>query len=181
MVSKIRMPRIDANVDEGAIGHWLKDVGDRLAAGEPLVEIVTDKATFQLESERTGFLRSRLVVEKSVVPVGYIIALLSDEENETLPDVTSENETVMQQHREALLFGAGGPGEPVEAAGRGSQLGKRGPGHARPRATPAARKLAERTGVPLDQVRTSADGIVREDDVLDYIRQSGQHGGDDDG
>jgi len=178
MVSKIRMPRIDANVDEAAIGHWLKDVGDRLAAGEPLVEIVTDKATFQLESERTGFLRSRLVVEKSVVPVGYIIALLSDDENETLPDVASENETVMQQHREALLFGAG---EPVEAAGRGSQVGKTGPGDARPRATPAARKLAERTGVPLDQVRASADGIVREDDVLDYIRRSGQHGGDDDG
>jgi len=180
MISKVRMPRMDANVDEAAIGCWLKNPGDGVAAGEPIVEIITDKATFQLEGERAGFLRAHLAPEKSVVPVGYIIALLSDEESEPLPDVTDENEAVMRRYREALLFGAGQASEPPSAEGAPGRSGKVAASGPRVRATPAARRLARRAGVSLEEIGARTGGIISEDDVLGYMRRRGQtRGGGD--
>ncbi len=180
MVFKIRMPRIEANTEEGSIGRWLKAEGEWVEAGEPLVEIITDKATFELESERGGFLRRRVAPQNSVVPTGYVIALLSDEKGGGLPDVTEENEELMRRYRESLLFGAGeltapegqGPAEPVR---RGSQA-------ARVRATPAARKLARSEGVRLGEVKAPQDGVIREKDVLAHLhRGTGAREGGGDG
>jgi len=171
MVFKVRMPKIDANVREGTIGRWLKQPGARLEAGEPLVEIITDKAAFELDSERAGFLRRCVAPDKSVVPVGYVIALVSEDEAEPLPDVSRENEETMRRHKESLLFGAAGPsGQPApEPHAHGASAVA-----ARPRATPAARRLARRKGVPLEKLTPPPDGVIREADVLEHLRAAGR-------
>ncbi|MCK4373999.1 MAG: 2-oxo acid dehydrogenase subunit E2, partial [Candidatus Brocadiae bacterium] len=111
MVFKVRMPRIDANIEEGSIGRWLADCGDPIRAGRPLVEIITDKASFELEAEQGGILRAQVAAEKRVVPVGYVIALIGQDAAEPLPQVEEENEAVLAAYRRKLTAGL----EPVAA------------------------------------------------------------------
>jgi len=161
MVHKLRMPKIDANVEEGTIGGWLVEVGAKVEPGAALVEIITDKATFELEAEQGGILRSQVAAKKSVVPVGYVIALLADTEDEPLPDVAEENKEAVRRHLESMLLSA--DGAPVPDDSPTDQQG-------RSRATPAARRLARREGVSLDQIAAPEGKPIQESDVAAYLR-----------
>ena len=46
----VTMPRLSDSMEEGTILEWLKRPGDRIAKGEPLVEVETDKATIVYEA-----------------------------------------------------------------------------------------------------------------------------------
>ncbi|HHX39050.1 MAG TPA: hypothetical protein GX715_03725, partial [Armatimonadetes bacterium] len=75
---------------EATVGRWLKSEGEPVAEGEPLVELITDKITFELEATGSGILRQAYFREKSVVPVGCTLAALGDS-TEALPDIEAEN------------------------------------------------------------------------------------------
>ena len=165
MVRRLLMPRIDPNVDEGTIGGWLVVPGESVDAGQAVVEIITDKATFELEAEAAGILRRHCATPRSVVPVGYVLALLSDGPAEPLPDVTEENRAVLVAYREALL-GASAP-EPTPAHGR--SVGDN-PGEG-VRATPAARRLAAREGIGLEALAERCLGAIRRRDVERELRR----------
>ena len=47
-MSEFKLPAIGEGVVEGEIVRWLKKPGDRVAANEPLVEVMTDKATVEI-------------------------------------------------------------------------------------------------------------------------------------
>ena len=55
-MTDVVMPRLSASMEEGTILRWLKSDGDRVRAGEELVEIETDKATETYAVEREGVL-----------------------------------------------------------------------------------------------------------------------------
>ena len=165
MIRKLRMPRIDPNVDEGTISAWLAQPGQTVRAGQPTVEIITDKATFELPVEAAGILRRQCASPRSVVPVGYVLALLSDEADEPLPDVTDENEAVLSAYREALLGAAEPAGTPVRPD-QGREDRREGI-----RATPAARRLAAREGMALDGIAKRGGGVIRRDDVEAELRR----------
>lgn len=167
MVHKIRMPKIDANVEEATVGGWLVEEGEPVEEGEKLVEIITDKANFELETEQGGYLREKLAPEKSIVPVGYVLALVSDEQEEPLPDVGEENRQVMERHREQMLFGAV-PEEPE--AEEETPAAEEETESRTVRATPAARRLARRKGVSIEQIDVGDAAVIREDDVQEYLR-----------
>lgn len=168
MVFKVRMPRIDANIEEGSIGRWLADCGDPIRAGRPLVEIITDKASFELEAEQGGILRAQVAAEKSVVPVGYVIALIGQDAAEPLPQVEEENEAVLAAYRRKLTAGL----EPVAA---GTDAGPAPePLSGAVRATPAARRLAARAGLSLEAVANRVQGVVRRGDVEGELKRRGR-------
>jgi 2-oxoglutarate dehydrogenase E2 component (dihydrolipoamide succinyltransferase) len=68
------MPRLADTLVEGTLGRWLKKVGDRIAQGEPLASIETDKVTTELTSSTAGTLLEVLVGEGQTVPVETPIA-----------------------------------------------------------------------------------------------------------
>jgi len=166
MVYEVRMPRIDPNVDEGTVGAWLAEPGQAVGVGEPLMEIITDKATFELEAEVAGVLRRHCATAGSVVPVGYVLALLSDDAAEPVPEVAEENRAILAAYRESLL---NVPAPEPAAAGAAAASGAVAPPG--PRATPAARRLAAREGIPLDGLAGRAGGVIRRRDVEDEIRR----------
>ena len=164
MAVTVRMPRIDANVDEGTVGRWLVSSGALVAVGDPLCEIITDKASFELEAEQAGVFRAALVAEKSVVPVGYAIAILGEDESEPLPDVAEENAAVMRAYRQSLLSGVRPEGaEAAEERGVPADDGVR--------ATPAARALALREGLSLDGLAHRLDRVIQKADVEREIQR----------
>lgn len=50
--------------------RWLKREGDRVSAGDPLVELETEKVSYELESPFSGILTRFLARERAEVPVG---------------------------------------------------------------------------------------------------------------
>lgn len=172
MAYKVRMPKVDANVDEGTVGTWFVDEGDRVKCGEQLVEIITDKATFEVESELEGCFRRKVAPEKSVLPVGYIIGLITANSNEALPDVDEENRAIMQEYRNKVLFGGGKDHDNDEKASADSESADVQGGDSRDkvRATPSARRLARDHEIDLHDVASRVEGVIREEDVKSYLR-----------
>jgi len=162
---KIQIEKLDANIDEVTIGRWLKAEGEEVVEEEPLVEIITDKATFEWPCPGAGVLRRIVAMPKSVVPVGYTVALIGAGD-EPLPDVDAENQTLLDRlaaAREAEVMVAvhKKPEGKLRPLGRSDRV----------RATPAARRLAEQHGINLADL-TPADGkAVTERDVEAYLRR----------
>ena len=77
-VTDVRMPRLSDSMEEGTIVRWLKQAGDRVAAGDAIVEIETDKATMEYEAEAGGTLEI-LAAEGATVVLGAAIARLLPE------------------------------------------------------------------------------------------------------
>jgi pyruvate/2-oxoglutarate dehydrogenase complex dihydrolipoamide acyltransferase (E2) component len=70
----VTLPKLADTLREGIVSRWLKRPGDRVARGEPLVEIETDKVNSEIESPYDGVLAEVLVEEGATVPVGAVIA-----------------------------------------------------------------------------------------------------------
>ncbi|MBN1437204.1 MAG: hypothetical protein JW936_09015 [Sedimentisphaerales bacterium] len=64
------MPNMDLTVTEATIVRWVKKVGDKVAADEPVLEVETDKATVDVEAPMAGTLVEILAQEGDVVPLG---------------------------------------------------------------------------------------------------------------
>lgn len=54
MVTPVTMPKLGMEMQEGTVVEWLKRQGDLVQQGEPLVEITTDKITYQIEARLQG-------------------------------------------------------------------------------------------------------------------------------
>ncbi|TQK20204.1 pyruvate dehydrogenase E2 component (dihydrolipoamide acetyltransferase) [Microbacterium sp. SLBN-154] len=77
MAAVVRMPALAAGATEAAIQSWLVAVGDEVSAGQPIVEIETEKAVVEYEAEEAGVLARILVDEGSSADVGSPIAVLA--------------------------------------------------------------------------------------------------------
>jgi pyruvate dehydrogenase E2 component (dihydrolipoamide acetyltransferase) len=152
---EIAMPRLSDQMEEATVIKWLKQPGDQVARGEPLVEVETDKATMVYEAEFDGVLDEIVVDEGSTAALGATIARASGTGPSPSPQpapapaaaVTSEGDSPSgTAHTTAV------------AAGNGSKAG-------RSRATPVARRLAAELGVELAGVEGTGPGgrIVRAD------------------
>ncbi|HZS03068.1 MAG TPA: dihydrolipoamide acetyltransferase family protein [Chloroflexota bacterium] len=72
----ITMPRLSDTMQEGKIARWLKQPGDRVAPGDVVAEIETDKATMELEAYDAGVLERIVVPEGQSAPIGQTIAVI---------------------------------------------------------------------------------------------------------
>src|SRR5882672_5259389 len=67
------VPQLGESITEAVIARWLKQVGDAVAADEPVAELETDKITVQLPSPAAGALAEQKVREGATVKVGDVI------------------------------------------------------------------------------------------------------------
>ena len=70
------MPKLSPTMEEGQIARWLKKEGDKVAMGEPLAEIDTDKATMEMQALAEGVLRKIIIGEGESAPLGQPIAII---------------------------------------------------------------------------------------------------------
>jgi pyruvate dehydrogenase E2 component (dihydrolipoamide acetyltransferase) len=78
MATQVVMPKLSPTMEEGQLSRWLKNEGDKVGVGEPLAEIDTDKATMEAQALATGVLRKILVQAGETVPLGAIIAIIGE-------------------------------------------------------------------------------------------------------
>src|SRR5262245_22760471 len=56
LATEVLMPKLGATMESGTITRWLKEEGDVVKAGEPLLEVMTDKVNIEVEAEVSGIL-----------------------------------------------------------------------------------------------------------------------------
>ncbi|NNM22215.1 MAG: pyruvate dehydrogenase complex dihydrolipoamide acetyltransferase [Flavobacteriaceae bacterium] len=79
MAEVITMPRLSDTMEEGTVASWLKKVGDKVAEGDILAEIETDKATMEFESFYEGTLLHVGLAEGETAKVDALLAIIGDE------------------------------------------------------------------------------------------------------
>jgi pyruvate/2-oxoglutarate dehydrogenase complex dihydrolipoamide acyltransferase (E2) component len=62
--------------ETGRLVAWLKNEGDTVSKGDPLMEVETDKSTMEVESPKDGFLVNISALANTDVPVGDVVAYI---------------------------------------------------------------------------------------------------------
>jgi pyruvate dehydrogenase E2 component (dihydrolipoamide acetyltransferase) len=148
---ELKLPDIGEGVAEGEIVRWLVKPGDTVKEDQPLVEVMTDKASVEIPSPRTGTIEAILAAEGAVVPVGSVIVTIA---------VAGGGATAAPAAAAAAHGGASTTAVATAPAAAAP------PPTARVEATPAVRALAKELGVPLERVAgTGPGGRISADDV----------------
>ena len=77
-MADVLLPKWGVSMREGTVTRWHCGVGDRVAAGDPLADVMTDKVDVTLEAPVGGTVQEILVQEDETVPVGSRLAVISD-------------------------------------------------------------------------------------------------------
>jgi pyruvate dehydrogenase E2 component (dihydrolipoamide acetyltransferase) len=137
---EIIMPRLSDSMEEGTILQWLVAEGDQIEAGQPLVEIETDKATVTYEADEAGTVLALSVGKGNSVPVGAPIAVIGAA-GEELP-APPPSEALATAARAAPGTARAMAEAPQPASPPVSRASRR-------MASPLARRLAANLGVDL--------------------------------
>ena len=82
---EFKLPDIGEGVAEGEIVKWLVKEGDRLHQDQPMVEIMTDKATVEIPAPRAGKVLKRMYAEGQSCPVGKVLIAIEEDGAVHLP------------------------------------------------------------------------------------------------
>jgi pyruvate dehydrogenase E2 component (dihydrolipoamide acetyltransferase) len=166
----VRMPKMSMTMTEGEVGTWFVKVGDEVAEGDVVCEVMTDKVDMEVESTASGVV-VEIAVEEGLVPVGEPIAWLEGEPGPGFGDLLSEEpaETVGEASTSSLDEPLPDTVVPEDAVAATVPRSPEAPPATEQRPTPAvprARALAREHGVDLRTVSgTGPEGLVRVEDV----------------
>jgi pyruvate dehydrogenase E2 component (dihydrolipoyllysine-residue acetyltransferase) len=114
MSNEITMPKLSDTMEEGKILRWLKRPGDKVARGEALAEVETDKADMVLESFEEGVLDQIKLNEGESAPVGAVIAIMkSAGAKESRADAKSQPPDAMEDPGAEAQVTSEAPPRPV--------------------------------------------------------------------
>ena len=97
MATEIIMPKAGIDMTEGQIIKWNKKEGDKVEAGEILLEIMTDKTSMELEAEESGYLIKIVKGDGETVPVTEVIGYIGAE-GEAAPTGTSSSSAPVSEN-----------------------------------------------------------------------------------
>ena len=174
MPIELKMPALSPTMEEGTLAKWLVKEGDKVASGDILDEIETDKATMEFEAVDEGRVARILVPEGSEgVKVGAPIAILAGEgEDAKAASAPPKADTAAapppkaspEPKADATPKAAPPPKAPVETPAARPQPAASTSGE-RVKASPLARRLAQAQNIDLSAIQGSGPGgrIVRAD------------------
>ena len=143
MAKEVIMPALGMAQDEGVLLRWFKKEGEMVTAGEPLMEVATDKVDVQVDAPASGLLTAVTAKEGDEIPVGQVIAQIAAE-GEELPATQPAS-------------------DPVEVP-----PGDRRADPSLP-SSPVAARIAAEHGINLAEV-SAAGGRISKEDVEAHIR-----------
>ena len=143
MASEIVLPQWGMEMQDGTIVRWLKQEGDPVAEGEPIVEVETAKLQTELESTASGILSRIVAQEGEIVPIRGVLCVIAEPGEELSPSAAPAAPASVS------------PAPATRAAPAANGAGTSASGA---QVVPAARRLARERGVDLAQVRGSGPG-----------------------
>ena len=154
MPVEIRMPSLDPSMTEGRVVKWLKTAGDTVEIGEPVVEIETDKAIVEVESDAKGVFAEILVAEGAYAPVNAVIGRFATtgQKISASPPLTTASVAAAPEGQVLPASGGGSVGAYSTEGKPESVFSKTAN---RQFASPLARRLAALQGLDLAALRGS--------------------------
>ncbi|NDK18092.1 MAG: 2-oxo acid dehydrogenase subunit E2, partial [Zetaproteobacteria bacterium] len=180
MAEIITMPRLSDTMTEGVVAVWHKKVGDKIAEGDILADIETDKATMEFESFYEGTLLYIGIQEGDGAPVDALLAIIGDKNDDVEALLKShhhsvaketpakENPNIVETPKQAVVEQATPAisktpvapivAKPVQAVTSGRVF-----------ASPLAKKLAEEKGISIQNIAGSGEnGRIVKSDVENF-------------
>ncbi|MCU0626720.1 MAG: pyruvate dehydrogenase complex dihydrolipoamide acetyltransferase [Gemmatimonadaceae bacterium] len=119
MATKVMMEALSPTMEEGRLVKWNKAVGDRIAQGDVLAEVETDKAIMELVARGEGVLRARLIDEGDTIAVGKLIGVIAgaDEDVSSLVGNQGQSESPPHAQEAGPTAVAAAHDDPAAAAG----------------------------------------------------------------
>lgn len=144
MIWEVKMPRLDEDMQEGTVTHWLKREGEIVKKGEPIVEIETQKVNYAVEAPGDGVLRLILAKEGDVLSINATLGVIAEPDEDIRAyqkDDTDKKETDEASRTEArrILI------------------------------SPIAKKLAQERNVDIAKITgTGPGGRITKEDILHF-------------
>jgi 2-oxoisovalerate dehydrogenase E2 component (dihydrolipoyl transacylase) len=160
-----RLPDIGEGIAEAEIVAWHVRLGDRIEEDGRLADMMTDKATVEMESPVSGIVVELAGEEGDKVAIGAPLAVIEVEgefEAETLTPALSQGEREQAPPPEEMPQK---PSPPGRGLGEGPSLQST----SRVLASPAVRARARSLGIDLAAVRANADGRIGHADLDAYL------------
>ena len=170
--TEFRLPHLADSVTSVKLGVWLKREGDRVQAGEPIVEVETDKTNVEIEAPVSGVVRTiQVAAGTEGLEAGALLALIVDEaDGGTATPVASTPEPV--PHDDPAVGTAAGAAVADAPSGPGEgTAAPRAPARPDPLATPVAEGAPPPVGSPMARRMAAAAGLD-----LSTIRGTGRGG-----
>ena len=167
MATVIDMPKLSDTMSVGTLVNWLKNEGDAIEPGDLIAEVETDKATMELEAFDEGILLKQVAAAGDQIPIGGAVAVIGEEGESVdldslgvgaaLAEAPTEESAAPEAEKEAAPAKEEATAKPEVKASI--------PSDGRIKASPLARKLAEKKGIDLATVKGTGPGgrIVKAD------------------
>lgn len=173
-MSEIRVPTLGESIIEATISKWLKQEGDTVAVGEPLVELETDKVNLEIASEQEGVLSSIVKSEGETVAIGDVLAIVGQQaasapaardSGQTQPAARAQPQQ-SNGNGQARAAGAAHTEQPRSAQKQPEET------EADMLATPVALRVAAENNIDIRSIKGSGpSGRVTKEDVVSYLEQ----------
>src|SRR5205823_12300226 len=152
MPANIVVPEVGESIVDARVAKWLKKQGDVVSAGDPLVELETDKIDLEVAAPQAGVLSRIDHTDGADVKVGEVLGVIEERGASTGASRAEGQEASPAKAGEATVKASAAVQGPADKD--------------KTRATPTARKAAQQNEVDLKQVRGGGDaGRVRRGDV----------------
>ena len=157
MAVDIVVPEVGESIVDARVAKWLKKEGDAVAAGDPLVELETDKIDLEVAATASGVIGSITHKDGADVKVGDVLGTITEggAQASAAAAAPAAAKDQPQEVQAAQLADASDAGSPPAGSGASAKT----------RATPAARKAAQQNDVDLKSVKGSGDAgrVMRRD------------------
>jgi 2-oxoisovalerate dehydrogenase E2 component (dihydrolipoyl transacylase) len=187
-----RLPDIGEGIAEAEIVAWHVKIGDRVEEDGRLADMMTDKATVEMESPVAGTIVEVAGEEGDVIAIGSPLVVI-ETEGDVADEAPAPETKVVEQRIEAETPEAEHVEEAIEEAGQLESVPEPAPApkaapvtkapppvapssSARVLASPAVRARAKELGIDLAEVRAAEDGRVRHADLDAFLSYSGAKG-----
>lgn len=159
MPANVVVPEVGESIVDARVAKWLKKEGDSVNAGDPLVELETDKIDLEVAAPQAGVLGKIAHGDGADVKVGEVLAVIEEGSGARPAAGAPAPAPAPASAPAAAPSPAAAPAAPKPAEPAKAEAGK-------PRATPAARNVAQQNAVDLKQVPGTGDaGRVMKRDV----------------
>ncbi len=162
MVYEIVMPQLSDSMEEGKLIAWKKKVGDRVAVGDVIAEVESDKAIMEIQTFKAGTLSELLLQEGESAPVGSVIAKI-DTSNQSTATPPKKEPLATKQPPERLKM-------QKESPSRQEKPKRLIPPHTHtPLLSPKAKATAAKYGLKYSTLHRLARGVLLHEKDIEQL------------
>ena len=104
MIKEVKLPEISENVEHGDVIKVLVKTGDSISKDQPIIELETEKATFEVPSTEEGIIKEILVKEGDVIDIGAVIIKVETDSKNGSADTDKDENSIKESKEKNKIY-----------------------------------------------------------------------------